>query len=97
MLDAILQTPSYSGLTRLTRRLQNFEAILGMNLLELRSLAQLRRRISQNSFVGRAVVQSPSLHVDQSDHVGGVFRHDLEQFLFLLPLPTDGENAELLI
>jgi hypothetical protein len=84
MLDPIFQPPAEAGLARFSRRFQHLEPVIGMNLFKGGSLAQFRRRLSQDSFISRTAVEPPSFDVDQRDHVGGVLGDDPEQlFLFL--------------
>jgi len=74
--QTVLQVFAHARGTSFARRLQNLEAIIGMNLFENRSLGQLSRRVAQHTLIGRAVVESPPLGVDQRNHVGGVLRND---------------------
>ena len=67
-----------------------------MNLLERRGLAQLRRRVAEHSLVGGAVVQAPSLDVDQGNHVGCVFGDRLEDLVFLAEFAVGLEDPQLL-
>jgi hypothetical protein len=75
---------------------EDFEAVVGMNLLERGSFSQFRGGVSRDSFVGSAVVQASSFYVDQRDHVGGAFGDDLEELLTVLGLPIDLMNPELI-
>jgi hypothetical protein len=52
-----------------------------MNLFEAGSLRELARRVTQNPVIGRTVVESPPLGVDQSDHIGGILGDDAKQFI----------------
>ena len=70
MLDAVLQLFAHSALARLPSRLQHSHAVVGMDLLERRRLAQLRRAVAKDPSVGWAVIQAPAFDVDQGDHVG---------------------------
>lgn len=95
--DPVLQPFSDASFPRFSCCLQHLEAIVGMDLLERGSLAQLRRRVTQNSLVSRTVVQPSSLHVHQSNHVGCIFGDNLKEFLVLLGLPVDQVNSKLLV
>src|ERR1700686_5527453 len=53
--------------------------------------------ITQNPLVRGTVVKPPPLHVDQRNHVGGVFGDDLEQLFAMFRLPANAVHAELLV
>jgi hypothetical protein len=59
VLDTIFQPLSCARLSSLARRVEHPEAIVRMNLLEGGSFPQLRRRVTQGSFVNRTVVPPP--------------------------------------
>jgi hypothetical protein len=96
VLDAVLELPSDSALARFPRRFQNSHAVVGMNLLKRRRLAQLRGRVTEHSLVSRAVVQAPSLDVDQGNHIGRVFGDRLENLVFLAEFAVGLKDPQLL-
>jgi hypothetical protein len=53
--------------------------------------------ISRNPLIRRAVIKPSSFHIDQRDHVGGVFGHDLEQLLLVLRVAVDPIDPEPLV
>ncbi len=81
VLDAIFETLAHSALARFARRLKHAHAVVRMDLLKRRRLAQLGRRVTEHSLVGRAVVQASSFHIDERNHVGGVFGNCLEDLV----------------
>src|ERR1700691_4236672 len=95
--DAVIQFLPDSGGARLACRLQYLETILGMDLIERRSFPQFGRRVTEDPLVGGIVVEAMSFHVDQRDHVGGIFGNDSEQFFALPELPMSAICAELLV
>src|ERR1035437_3721499 len=97
VLDPVLQPFSYSSLPRFSCRFEHLEAIVGMDLLEGGSLAQLCCGVTQDPLVGGTVVQPPSIHVHESNHVRGVLGDDLEKLFILLGFPMDLVNPELLV
>ena len=76
--DAVVELPSDAGAASFAGRFQHFETIVGVDLIEGRSFSELRGGVAEDAFVGGAVVEAIALHVDQRDHVGGIFGHNLE-------------------
>lgn len=67
-----------------------------MNLLESQSAREFRGGVSENPLVGRTVVQAAPFHIDEGDHVGGVFGDDLEEFLAMGGAAGTEEDPDLL-
>src|SRR5580704_13030178 len=103
MAYSVLQPYSEAGLTGFFCRLQHSRAIIGVNLLERRSVLQILGRIPQNFLIGRTVVQSATVVIDERDHIGCIFADELEKLISLrqptsntveLPVLVDGVEVE---
>ena len=97
VLEAILQCFPDSRLPRLLGGSLNTFAIIGMDLLEGRGRLQFFRRIAKDSLVGKAVKKTLSMHVYNSDHVGGVLANQVKQLFTLNKLSADAVNQKMLI
>src|SRR6202789_1715037 len=95
--DAILPFSADSRAASFLRCFEHAKAIVRMDLFKRRSSAKFRGRIAQDSLVCGTVVEAASLHIDQSNHVGGIFCDDLKQLFALLRLPMDLVDADLLV
>ena len=96
MLDAVLEALADSALAGITRGFEHAHAVVGMDLLKRRGLAQLAGSVAEHALVRRAVVQAASFDVDQCDHVGGVFGDDLEDLVFLAELAISPKDPQFL-
>jgi hypothetical protein len=92
----IFQAPSDPRDPSFARSLQNFEAIVGMDLFKNRGLRKLGWGIAEYFGLSRAVIKTPTLHVDKRDHVGGILRDDAKQFVAIARAAVRQVNPELL-
>jgi len=77
-------------------RLEDFETIVRMNLLEDRSLGEFFRRIAEDFFVRGAVVEAMTFGVDERDHVRSIFGDDAEELFALGGAAIRDDYPELL-
>ena len=95
--DAVLDFLPDAGAASLARSFENAEAIVGMNLFESRGSAEFFRRIAKNFLVSGTVVQAVAFHVDQRNHVSGVFGDDAKQLLAVFEAGAITQQPPLLV
>ena len=81
----VLNGAAFAAGGRFLRRLFRHLTSSGMNLLEKRRALQLLIAVSENSRVGRAIVEPAPVRIHDGDHVHGVLADQAEQLLALAP------------
>ncbi len=79
--QAVLQAFANTRGAGLAGGVEDFEAVVGMNLLKDRSVGEFGGGVAEDALIGWAVVEAMAFGVDQGDHVGSVLGDDAEQFV----------------
>src|ERR1022692_3485584 len=97
MAHSVLQPFSAAGLTGFFCRFHHSQAIIGVNLLERRSVLQILGRIPQNFLIGGTVVQSATVAIDERDHISSIFADELKELISLRQLTSNTVELQLLV
>ena len=89
---AVFQSFSDTRAAGLRSGILNALTIIGVNLLETRRGLQFFLRISQNLLIRHTVENPLPVHIDDGDHVGGVFADQVKQLFPINELTADSMN-----
>ena len=96
MPNAIFHSSAHSRAARIIRGINHSLAIVLMDLLESRRLAQFLLRITKHFLVGRTVVEPLAVCIDNGNHVRRILADQPEKLLSFGQLLAESGELHLL-
>jgi hypothetical protein len=87
--ETILQVLADASGAGFAAGFEDFETVIGMNLLEDGRAGEFVGRVAQDFFIGGAVVEAVALGVDEGNHVGGVLGDDAKELFAIAGAAVD--------